>query len=169
MSKMIHGLFIDRSRTTREHTFYKSCKGFVFFGVPNRGLKNQALIEMSHGQSNSRVISDLLLSDDGIPSQYLTNLHNSFKQACRELRETFETAGKSELPDVCVFYETEKSPTKELVSVVQLSCLQKLTAILGSSHLEVATERTKDDDGRRKFRTPRQHRAQGVANHRDSF
>lgn len=117
---MIQGLLISRSRTTREDDFYRSCRGFVFFGVPNRGLKNQALIDMSRGQSNSRLIVDLLLSDDGSPSQYLENLHDNFHGACLELKDFFKAAGKSKLPDICVFYETEKSPTKVLVSDVQV-------------------------------------------------
>ncbi|KAG9660559.1 hypothetical protein KCU64_g3120, partial [Aureobasidium melanogenum] len=112
IKQMIQALFINRSKTTGEDEFYKSCKGFLFFGVPNRGLKNQALIDMSRGQSNSRLIVDLLLSDDGNPSQYLTNLHENFQGACLELKETFKAAGKFKLPDICVFYETEKSPTK---------------------------------------------------------
>lgn len=119
---MIQTLRAD-SRTSREDALYHSCKGFVFFGVPNRGLNNQALTQMSLGRPNYRAINDLLLYQDGSPSQYLRNLQNDFRKACNELRAKFGQAGQSKLPDICVFYETEQSPTKEYVSCSNCACI----------------------------------------------
>ncbi|KAG9857235.1 hypothetical protein KCU98_g3387, partial [Aureobasidium melanogenum] len=67
---------------------------------------------MSLDQPNSRAINDLLLYQNGSPSQYLRNLQNDFRKACDELRVKFAKAGQSNLPDICVFYETEQTPTK---------------------------------------------------------
>lgn len=119
---MIQALRTD-TRRSRENDLYHSCKGFVFFGVPNRGLNNQALTQMSLDQPNSRAINDLLLYENSSPSQYLRNLQNNFRRACDELRAKFGRASQSNLPDICVFYETEQSPTKEYVSDYNPACI----------------------------------------------
>lgn len=116
---MIQTLSISDS--VSEKNIYTLCRGFVFFGVPNHGLKNEALQDMARDQPNSPMIRDLMLEEDGHVPQYLTSLHGAFRKAYREIKEM-----SGQFPKVCVFYETELSPTKKKVSDLDSSEAQVL-------------------------------------------
>ncbi|KAI1366689.1 hypothetical protein F5Y08DRAFT_124497 [Xylaria arbuscula] len=61
-----------------EQDIYRSCVGLFMFGVPNKGLENQALLDMTNGQKNETFTRDL-----GVNSQYLPELERDFSAAVR--------------------------------------------------------------------------------------
>ncbi|KAI0967485.1 hypothetical protein F4678DRAFT_243760 [Xylaria arbuscula] len=56
-----------------------SCAGLFMFGVPNLGLENKALLEMTRGQPNDAFARSL-----GISSPYLLDLEHTFSVAFRD-------------------------------------------------------------------------------------
>ncbi|KAI0447221.1 hypothetical protein F4803DRAFT_546437 [Xylaria telfairii] len=62
-----------------DRDIYQSCVGIFMFGVPNLGLENTALLNMTYGQKNDTFARDL-----GIGSQYLEELERNFCIAIRD-------------------------------------------------------------------------------------
>ncbi|TEY28543.1 hypothetical protein BOTCAL_1016g00020 [Botryotinia calthae] len=67
--------------------FFKSSYGLMFFGVPNSGLNNKALMQIVAGGLNEQMIKDLQVADeDHEPTQFLSTIKQNFKQCCKEGR-----------------------------------------------------------------------------------
>ncbi|KAI1778475.1 hypothetical protein F4818DRAFT_456303 [Hypoxylon cercidicola] len=78
----------------------KSCYGFLFFGVPNRGLRHEELKAISGTAPIGDLVSDLVVDDDSEVKPCLRLLGENFKKAFKEVKF-----------DIVAFYETQKSPT----------------------------------------------------------
>lgn len=64
--------------------FFKSSYGLMFFGVPNLGLNNKALMQIVAGGLNEQMIKDLQVADeDHEPTQFLSTIKQNFKQCCK--------------------------------------------------------------------------------------
>ncbi|KAJ3580460.1 hypothetical protein NPX13_g110 [Xylaria arbuscula] len=75
-----------------DQDIYQSCVGLFMFGVPNKGLENQALLDMTDGQKNETFTRDL-----GVNSQYLPELEVDFSAAIR--RQAISVIAICELED----------------------------------------------------------------------
>ena len=63
--------------------FFMSSYGLMFFGVPNSGLNNKALMRIVAGGLNEQMIKDLQVADeDHEPTQFLSTIRQNFKQCC---------------------------------------------------------------------------------------
>ncbi|KAL8766256.1 MAG: hypothetical protein Q9194_006318 [Teloschistes cf. exilis] len=80
----------------------KACYGFLFFGVPNYGLRNEQLKSIVQGQPNEALIRDITVDDDSEPSSFLRRISSQFSECC-----------KGQYP-VVAFYERKHSPTVQL-------------------------------------------------------
>ena len=92
-----------------DHEFLNGVYGILFFGVPNHGLKNDALLTMVKSQSTKRLVTDL-----GEESTYLDRLSEDFARV-------FDLRGS----EIASYYETRATNT---VQVIPLGPLIQLTA-----------------------------------------
>ena len=81
---------------------FKSAYGLVFFGVPNLGLRHGKLREITAGQLNEHLISDLEVDTETEPKAYLEALRNKFVACCRTQKPPFE---------IVSYYEEKMTPT----------------------------------------------------------
>ena len=95
--------------TSADHEFLSGVYGILFFGVPNHGLKNEALSTMVKGQLTERLVIEL-----GEESTYLDRLGGDFARV-------FDLRGS----EIASFYETRATKT---VQVIPLRPLIRLTA-----------------------------------------
>ena len=94
----------EANRTQLDEQFFKACYGLLFFGVPNRGLRNEPLLFTVIGKKPSeRLIRDLIVDHESEPSALLRTLADKFSR-CTNIQD-FHTV---------VFYETELSRTVEV-------------------------------------------------------
>ncbi|KAK2031148.1 hypothetical protein LX32DRAFT_637474 [Colletotrichum zoysiae] len=77
------------------------CRGVLFFGVPQLGLRNEKLASMIEGQPNQALINALVVDDESEPSAFLFRMSDDFAQYFRGLR-------------VVSFYERRLSATVEM-------------------------------------------------------
>ncbi|VUC20684.1 unnamed protein product [Clonostachys rosea] len=63
--------------------FCKSSYGFVFFGVPNYGIRRGSLKDIVVGQPNEQLIHDLEVDSEGEPTPYLRELKKKFLSSCK--------------------------------------------------------------------------------------
>ncbi|CAH0023923.1 unnamed protein product [Clonostachys rhizophaga] len=63
--------------------FCKSAYGFVFFGVPNHGIRRGSLKDIVVGQPNEQLIHDLEVDSEGEPTPYLRELRKKFLDNCK--------------------------------------------------------------------------------------
>ena len=79
---------------------FRACYGFVFFGVPNGGLRNEQLRAMVHSQPSAKLIDDLVVDSDSEAPPLLKALATKFQKCCME--QDFS---------IVSFYEREASHT----------------------------------------------------------
>jgi len=96
-----------RAEERQNRFLFTSCYGFIFFGVPNLGLRNEQLRSIVQGRPNKRLIEDLVIDNEGEPSNYLKSLSDRFAHACKNQYK------------VVSFFERKESATVE-VSVTSL-------------------------------------------------
>ncbi|CAG9943010.1 unnamed protein product [Clonostachys rosea f. rosea IK726] len=79
---------------------YKSSYGFIFFGVPNQGIRRGSLKDIVVGQPNEQLIHDLEVDSEGEPTPYL-----------RELKKKFLDSYKSQAcpSKIILYYELRKT------------------------------------------------------------
>ena len=111
---------IARASRDRHHRrLFTSTFGFMFFGVPNLGLRYKQLLAIVRGKANESLISSLL-DEEGEPSSYLAELNDKFGTAYRS---------RKWIPSVYVFFETRHSKT----AVVGLSIFCEKVCLLSIS------------------------------------
>ncbi|KAI0180591.1 hypothetical protein GGR52DRAFT_250894 [Hypoxylon sp. FL1284] len=94
-------LVYAKRRPTPEHqTLLKACYGFLFFGVPNRGLRHEELIAISGYTPVGQLVDDLVVDADSEPKPFL-----------KELGENFVALFENEQLNIVTFYESYKTPT----------------------------------------------------------
>ena len=96
-----------RAEERQNKFLFTSCYGFIFFGVPNLGLRNEQLRSIVRGRPNQRLIDDLVVDKEGEPSNYLNSLADRFADTCKSQYK------------VVSFYESKGSATVE-VSFINL-------------------------------------------------
>ncbi|KAH8665485.1 hypothetical protein BGZ61DRAFT_366836 [Ilyonectria robusta] len=79
----------------------KASYGFLFFGVPNLGLRNDQLRTLLRGQPNEAFIHDLLVDNNSEPPTFLKRLADQFSESCKGHYR------------VVTFFERMLSPTAE--------------------------------------------------------
>jgi hypothetical protein len=62
----------------------------VFFGVPNLGLNQGKLKEITAGQLNEQLIRDLQVDDESEPTPYLEGLKAQFIHTCKNQDPAFK-------------------------------------------------------------------------------
>ncbi|KAI1738194.1 hypothetical protein F4680DRAFT_450273 [Xylaria scruposa] len=87
-------------KTPRDELFLKTCYGFLFFGVPNRGLRNENLEIILGHSPTTQLVTDLVVDSDAEVKPYLKALGDSFINLFRDKGL-----------DIVAFYEQYKSPT----------------------------------------------------------
>ncbi|KAI0096992.1 hypothetical protein GGR51DRAFT_578487 [Nemania sp. FL0031] len=83
-----------------DETFLNTCYGFLFFGVPNLGLRHESLLTLLGHSPTTRLVDDLVVDSDSEVKPYL-----------RTLGELFTNLFQGEGLDIVAFYETRKTPT----------------------------------------------------------
>lgn len=74
----------------------------MFFGVPNLGLRNDQLRSIVQARPTQRLIDDLVVDKEGVPSNYLKTLSFRFAKACKSQYK------------VVSFFENKESTTIEV-------------------------------------------------------
>lgn len=94
--------------------FFRSSYGLVFFGVPNLGLKQGRLrdITSARRQLNAQLIADLEVDSHSEPGSYLRTLQNNFIRCCKKQSPPFE---------IVAYYEKKTTPTLRTVSLYPFS------------------------------------------------
>jgi hypothetical protein len=87
--------------------FFNSSYALVFFGVPNLGLRQGKLKEITAGQLNGQLIHDLELDTESEPTPYLRELKDKFNRCCRKQTPPFR---------IVSYYEQKKTPTADVSS-----------------------------------------------------
>ncbi|KAJ9130493.1 Tetratricopeptide-like helical domain protein [Pleurostoma richardsiae] len=85
--------------------FFNSSYALVFFGVPNLGLRQGKLKEITAGQLNGQLIHDLELDTESEPTPYLRELKDKFNRCCRKQTPPFR---------IVSYYEQKKTPTADM-------------------------------------------------------
>ncbi|KAI1120139.1 hypothetical protein F5Y10DRAFT_273364 [Nemania abortiva] len=80
--------------------FLDTCYGLLFFGVPNRGLRNEDLSTILGHSPTTQLVTDLVVDDN-----------SEVKPHVRTLGEEFVRLFQDKGLDIVTFYETYKSPT----------------------------------------------------------
>ncbi|KAI0895277.1 hypothetical protein F4806DRAFT_470381 [Annulohypoxylon nitens] len=92
-----------RSKGDKDDAFLKACHGFLFFGVPNRGLRHEELAAiLDPGNLTARLVSDIVVDDDSEPTPFLKELGTNFIHLCQDKGL-----------DIKAFYERERTFTTE--------------------------------------------------------
>ncbi|CAH0053594.1 unnamed protein product [Clonostachys solani] len=86
----------------RYGNFCKSSYGFVFFGVPNHGIRRGSLKDIVVGQPNEQLIHDLEVDSEGEPTPYLRELKKKFLDSCKS---------QAHPSKVILYYELRKTPS----------------------------------------------------------
>ncbi|KAK8862170.1 Protein SERAC1 [Apiospora arundinis] len=80
----------------------QTCRGLLFFGVPQLGLRNEKLASVVEGQPNQALIRALVVDDESEPSDFLGRMSDDFARCFQgRLR-------------VISFYERRLSSTVEM-------------------------------------------------------
>jgi hypothetical protein len=79
----------------------------LFFGVPNLGLRQGQLKEITAWQLNAQLIQNLELDTEGEATQYLKELKTKFIRCCRKQNPPFR---------IVSYYEQKKTPTVKVSS-----------------------------------------------------
>jgi hypothetical protein len=79
----------------------------MFFGVPNLGLRQGKLKEITAGQMNQQLIADLELDRESEPTPYLVMLKKKFDVCCKKQEPPFK---------MVAYYEGMKTPTLKVGS-----------------------------------------------------
>ena len=100
LKALIHA---SRSAASPAHRLLpKTCRGLLFFGVPQLGLRNEKLISVVKGRPNENLIRALVVNDESEPSSFL-----------RRMSDDFAHSFQGQLRVVC-FYEGRRSATVEV-------------------------------------------------------
>lgn len=93
---------IQMKGNTKNHDLIRSIYGAIFFGVPSQGMDITHLFPLVKGQANSGLLHSL-----GKESKTL-------RDQCRNFSKAFD----KEDSEIFCYYETEKSQTASLVSLL---------------------------------------------------
>ncbi|XDG05092.1 hypothetical protein ABKA04_004707 [Annulohypoxylon sp. FPYF3050] len=96
----------ERNNTEEDKAFLDKCHGFIFFGVPNRGLRHEELAAILYPKNpTSELVQNIVVDEDTEAKDLLKELGTSFMNTYRR---------KKKMLDIKAFYEKKKSFITEL-------------------------------------------------------
>lgn len=92
---------LENDKDSQSSDFFKSSYALVFFGVPNLGLRQGKLKEITAEQLNAQLIHDLELDTESEPTPYLRALKDKFIRCCKGQEPPFR---------IVSYYERKETP-----------------------------------------------------------
>ncbi|KAK7409145.1 hypothetical protein QQX98_008695 [Neonectria punicea] len=104
-TQMLHDIS-KMAESGQDQDILRSFVGFMFFGVPNNGLVNSVLHDMSHGYPNQELIREVVIEPNAQIPEKLSRLNDDFADIVTKL----ESSRKRTVGRAC-FHEKHISPT----------------------------------------------------------